>query len=536
MTHNPHRLRSLGDAPARADDVVRNWLIVLLAVGVGWRLLRYLCRFPFWGDEAFLNTSIMRMDYAELLGPLHYFQVAPLLYLWMQRTVYLLFGGGEYALRSCSLLAGIGALLLFWRLARRQLDPLAANVALGFFACSYYLVRHTCESKPYAIDLFVATLLIWLALRWWDTRSSAKWPLLTVITTTAAIWLSYPAVFVAGGVGLLTLVSTIRRKNARSWAWWLLYVALSAASAVMFLLLYAWGASERAADSWLEDYWRDAFPPRSSFAAALWWFVKIHCGRMFAYPHGGPNFASTLTTLLCVTGAIALLIRRQAPLVLLFVGTAAATLFAAALERYPYGGSVRVSIFFAPLICLMAGVGTTVAIHHLVPRRGRDAARGIVGVVLVGLAVFGMARDVLRPYKSAEDRHMRRVMREVSQLVRPGDVVAIVNPEEGSHGPPDGPRFHQVLRYCLELHGSVEPRFRRGGALPAEADWILAYHNQWIGPSPERVAQLARVAGLEIASERVYPVSDRWPSTLTVYRCAPDASLPRAAVPGSERD
>lgn len=538
MTREP---RPLGPpataAPLAEAAVVRRWLIVLLAVGVCWRLVRYACCFSFWGDEAYLNTSIMRLDWAGLLGPLHYFQVAPLLYLWLQRTIHLVFGGGEYALRASSLLAGLGALLLFWRVARRQLDPLAANVAVGLFACSYYLVRHSCESKPYAIDLFVATLLIWLALRWWQAPSSTKWPLLTTVVAVPAVWLSYPAIFVACGVGLLALVSCVRNRSKRAWIWWSIYGTLVAASFLAFLHLYVASASERAADSWLEDYWRAAFPPRSSVAAFLWWLVEIHCGRMFSYPHGGPHFASTLTTLLFITGSIALLVRRQAALVLLFTGTAAGALFAAALERYPYGGSVRVSIFFAPLICLVAAVGTTVAIDHLVPRRGREAARGFIGLALVGFAVAGMARDVLTPYKSEEDQHMRRVARDVSRLFGPGDVVAVVNPEEGDSGPPDGPKFHQVLRYYFELYGPVEPSFRRGGPLPAEADWILAYHNRWIGPDRERVAQLASVAGLELVSEEVHPLSNRWAHALTVYRCATARSaLSRPGVSGSGRD
>ncbi len=536
MTYDSSRLKSSPDAPSPGATVLRHWLVVLLAAGVGWRLFRYMRCFPFWGDEAYLNTSIMRLDYAELLGPLHYFQVAPLLYLWLQRTAYLLFGGGEFALRFSSLLAGLGALLLFWRLARRQLEPLATNVAVGFFACSYYLVRHTCESKPYAIDLLVATLLIWLAVRWWQTPSSTKWPLLATAVTVPAIWLSYPTVFVACGVSLVALVSSVRSKSKRGWVLWSIYSTLVVASFVTFLSLYALSASERAADSWLEEYWREAFPPRASVGAFLWWLVKIHCGRMFSYPHGGPHFASTLTTLLFLVGAVVLVIRRQGLLVLLFAGTAAATMFAAVLERYPYGGSVRVSIFFAPLICLIAGVGTTVVIDRIVPLRGRDAARGLVGFVLVGLAVFGIARDALVPYKSEEDGHMRDVMREVSQVFCAGDVVAIVNPEEGNPGPPDGPKFHQVLRYYLELYGPVEPTFRRGGPLPAEADWILAYHNQWIGPSRERVAQLASAAGLELTSEQLYPLSRRWPHTLTVYRCTTSVDLSRSTVSGSERD
>jgi hypothetical protein len=519
MVHDSPTTNSAAVTPATGQAATRNWLIVLLTLGVGWRLLRYLLCFPFWGDEAYLNTSILHRDYAGLLEPLQYSQIAPLLYLWMQRTVFLVFGGGEYALRLSSLLAGSGALLLFWRFARRQLDPLTTTVAIGFFACSYYLVRHTCESKAYASDLFVATLLIWLAARWWEDPSSIKRGLLSTIATVLAVWFSYPAVFVACGVSLVMLVSALRRSDARTWILWLVYNALVAASFLVFWLVFLSIQSAYAADTWLEDYWRMSFPPRASIGAFLWWLVKIHTGRMFAYPQGGPNFASTLTTLLFLVGASALLIRRQGRLVLLFGGVALATMLAALMERYPYGGSVRVSIFFAPLICLIAAVGVTTFIDQLVPPGGRNFARGGVAVALVVLALVGITRDVLVPHKAPEDAYMRAVMRDVSQRFAPNDVVAVLNPEEGTPGPPDGPKFHQVLRYYLELYSPVAPTFRRGRALPAETDWLLRYTGRLGGPDDDRVGQLTRAAGLRLASRQSYPLSDRWPNELTVYRC-----------------
>ena len=54
------------------------WVVVLLALGVAQRLLRYLLRFPVWGDEAFVCLNLMDRDYLGLLRPLRFDQVAPL--------------------------------------------------------------------------------------------------------------------------------------------------------------------------------------------------------------------------------------------------------------------------------------------------------------------------------------------------------------------------------------------------------------------------------------------------------------------------
>ena len=90
---------------------------------------------------------------------------------------------------------------------------------------------------------------------------------------------------------------------------------------------------------------------------------------MFAYPAGGDHGASTLTTGL-VAAAIAAYLRRGSKTVLALLLTPFALgLIAAALGRYPYGGSARTMQYVAPSIILMAGLGAAVLLARL-PRPG----------------------------------------------------------------------------------------------------------------------------------------------------------------------
>src|SRR5437763_2262955 len=91
------------------------WVLMLLTLGAAQRLVRYLLRFPVWGDEAFVCLNLMDRDYAGLTQRLRFDQVAPLLFLWGEEAAYWLLGGSELALRLLPLLAGLGSLLLFAR-------------------------------------------------------------------------------------------------------------------------------------------------------------------------------------------------------------------------------------------------------------------------------------------------------------------------------------------------------------------------------------------------------------------------------------
>ena len=75
---------------------------------------------------------------------------------------------------------------------------------------------------------------------------------------------------------------------------------------------------------------------------------------MLAYPYGGNNFGSTLTTILVVAGCIRMARRRaRRPLLFLLLGPLPVALVAAALHRYPYGTSARVMLYMAPAFCLL---------------------------------------------------------------------------------------------------------------------------------------------------------------------------------------
>ena len=153
----------------------RNIALALLLLGVAWRAFRYLLQFPIWGDEAFVCLNLLDRDYLGLTRPLRFVQVAPVLFLWSELAAYRLLGGSELALRLLPFLAGLGSLFLLWRFVRTTLTPAAGTLALGFLAVAYYPVRHACEVKPYAFDLFFALALTVAAASWLQQPDRLRW-------------------------------------------------------------------------------------------------------------------------------------------------------------------------------------------------------------------------------------------------------------------------------------------------------------------------------------------------------------------------
>ena len=206
-------------APLRGGaDWCGRWIMVFLAVGVAARLIRYLLRFPLWGDEAMLAMNLLDRDYAGLMQPLDFHQVAPLLFLWCELTAVKLLGFNEWSLRLFPLLCSIASLFLFHRLARTSAARHGLGLGGGDF-CRDLLRPPLCrgsEALCRRSDGLDALALAGSPL----VATARRDPLAVGLTAVVplALGLSYPAVFVAGGASLAVAAVLLSRHRFRIWS------------------------------------------------------------------------------------------------------------------------------------------------------------------------------------------------------------------------------------------------------------------------------------------------------------------------------
>jgi hypothetical protein len=397
------RLMDEQDRQARRLEML-TWGFVVL--GMVLRLFRYGRNFPLWGDEAFVAVNFIARGYRDLLTPLEYGQICPVLFLWIERFVVSHLGFSEWTLRLFPLVCGVSSVWLFRHVAASLVRGLPLALAVAIFAVSFHPVRHAAEVKPYASDLVVALVLLALALHW---RRAPENPLrlwLLVAVSPVAVALSYPALFVAGGVGLSLAVPVWKQ---RRWRVWVPFLAFPLAVAGTFLGLYALTTrfQEQLALNGLQIYWAASFPPLDSPVRLLRWLITVHTGTMFAYPGGGRNGASTATLLAVIAGAIWLWRQRRRGVAVLLLTPFALALAAAALRRYPYGMEARQMQFVAPAICLLSGLGTAWLLQAIPGPRARRDLTALTLLFLAGFALVAVAGDLSRPYRYLDDRQAR---------------------------------------------------------------------------------------------------------------------------------
>ncbi|MGO9111765.1 MAG: glycosyltransferase family 39 protein [Thermoguttaceae bacterium] len=458
-------------------DWCRRWILVFLAVGVAARLIRYLLRFPLWGDEAMLATNFLDRDYAGLMQPLDFHQVAPLLFLWIELTAVKLLGFHEWSLRLFPLLCSIASLFLFHRLARLLLHGTALVLAIGIFAVTYSGLRYAAEVKPYGVDLMVSTLLLLLVARWWQQPDDTRWLWVLAAVVPLALGLSYPAVFVAGGASLAVATVLLGTRSRRGWWVWAAYNMVLAGS---FLAWYrfAIGTQAGAELEVMGRMWDETFPPRDSLIKALVWLVKVHAGPLLAVPVGGDHWGSIGTTLICLAAVGVLIHQGRYRLLVLCSAPFALNLIAAEMRRFPYGGHMRLAMHLAPLVCILAAIGATAVLKWLSRNRSAhgplqpaetDGSEPLTWPVataiaaLLMLAVLSTARDFCHPGKEQQEIRKRDfAVWFWGSMEREHEVVCVSSDLKRTFPPPGDPWENCVSPQFLCNQRIYSPQRSRG--------------------------------------------------------------------------
>ncbi|MGI8757342.1 MAG: glycosyltransferase family 39 protein [Acidimicrobiales bacterium] len=407
----------------------RRALLAAVVLGILWRLVQWWSNASLWLDEASIAENIIGRSYGGLAQPLRFEQGAPVGWLWIERTLSLLFGSSERALRLWPLLAGVATVFVAWALARRLLGPVATAAYVAMVALWPVLVQYSGELKQYSTDTLASALILLFGLR--VVRREHRARLHLAVAGTALLWLSHPAVICLAGVGLFLGVDDLRRRDRPGIkADLLTALAWSVTLAVLWKVALADLSHSVVADGWKAGY---APSPAHPFAWAQ--FVRHETMALFGI---GASWLRLAVSVLLVIGALRFARRAPGHFALL-ASVPALALIASQLKRYPYIGD-RPSLYLVPVFFLWIAAAIPEPAHTIDPgpqdrqtepsdddrsppltagrrSRGNDLAAVVVAIMVVTgiyttadawwlvnpLATRHEARPLLRRLAAADD-------------------------------------------------------------------------------------------------------------------------------------
>jgi hypothetical protein len=331
--------------------IKKNIMLVIILFGMALRLGQYIANRSLWSDEAKLALNIISRSFVELTQPLSHNQGAPLGFLFVQKMLVLVFGNRDYILRLFPLVAGITAMLLFYKVANSYIEGAGVLVALGLFAVSSPLIYYASEVKQYSSDVLITLLLLLVACKWFEAQVNVKYFVALVLAGAFSLWISHPALFVVAGIAFSLALDRLLNRDWPRLAW------LGAAFLVWlanFTILYFVSLRYLAANTALLGYWRGGFMPMPPWRDVIWFPTAFVT--MLVSPSGVSIGRIGLFVFLLVflIGCFSLFFRnwqRAAILVIPFP----VTLLASGLEKYPFSG--RLLLFILPLAFLLVAEG-----------------------------------------------------------------------------------------------------------------------------------------------------------------------------------
>lgn len=181
--------------------------IIIIALGVLFRVGSYIQDRTLWYDEAMLASGIIQRGFSGLFEPLDYSQSAPIGFLFIVKSFISVLGSSQRVLRLYSFLTGLMSIRLFYLFIKKSgfKRPL---IGAAFYATVSPLIYYATELKPYMPDAFFTIAALYL-YKLYEEKKLPLWGYM--IFCLFAVWISFPVIFVIGAITAYNFLESIVR-------------------------------------------------------------------------------------------------------------------------------------------------------------------------------------------------------------------------------------------------------------------------------------------------------------------------------------
>ncbi|MBC8047341.1 MAG: glycosyltransferase family 39 protein [Fimbriimonadaceae bacterium] len=314
--------------------------------------IQYIYNRSLWLDEAVLALNIINKNSFQLLQPLDYNQVAPVLFLQIEKLFSFIIPNSEYGLRLFPLLCFWASLYFFYKIIKLLFtDSYTIIFALSLFVFNSTLIYYSNEVKQYMGDVLVLTAIYSLVLQT-DKREKDKYYLLC-IAGTVSIFISNAAPIILFSTGMYILYNNIKNKRpgfkyiAAVFSIWL----------ISFLVYYYCFIHQHPTKDIMIDYWSDAkaFMPANPFTKGFYEFLFSKFKMMFTSLLNFNYIGLYCLSFLFFAGYILTRKRKKTGVTLLLLLPILLHLLLSAFKLYPF--DERLVLYLCPIIIIAIAFG-----------------------------------------------------------------------------------------------------------------------------------------------------------------------------------
>ena len=191
-------------------------LVSVLCVGIIFSLVNFFNFRSLWLDEALLSVSIVDRNFAELLVPLEFDQVAPIGFLFIENMFANLFGNVDWSLRIFPFISFLISVALIFKFNKQLFKNVTiALLAATLFCLNSFVLYYSIEVKQYMSDTLICLLIMVTAVDYMQTktrRSLINYSLVSILS----VWFSNVAVIILFTAGLVVFYQVAIKDKLKS--------------------------------------------------------------------------------------------------------------------------------------------------------------------------------------------------------------------------------------------------------------------------------------------------------------------------------
>jgi hypothetical protein len=366
-------------------------VVFLFIVGVFISLIQFFYNRSLWVDEAMLALNIIHRNGFELLKPLDYNQVAPILFLQIEKLFSLLIPA-EYGLRIFPLLCYWAFLYFSYKIIKiiGKNNYYVIIFVSSFIVFNPILILYSSEAKQYMIDVFILSAIFYFTIKDYQNAHN-KYYILTIVGALS-ILLSNVAPIILFISGLYMFYDNFFvTKNKK-----ILYLSLMALVWLgVFSVYYYFFIYEHPTREFMVEFWSKknyGFLPLSF--STLWPFI-VCTGYIFLYNIFIFDIIMYFIMIFfCLIGIINLIRHKKINLIILTCAPFLLHLFLSAFQLYPV--SQRAMLYILPCVAVIyaEGFNSVTDFFHLKSRPKKLAFTTICILLLIcGLYSFPLKRE-----------------------------------------------------------------------------------------------------------------------------------------------
>ncbi len=336
-------------------------LITVIVSGILLATINYIYNRSLWVDESMLALNIVNKSYADLLKPLDNIQVAPIGFLYLEKTLVLLFGGYDWVLRIVPFVSYLFCIPLLYILAKKlDFDNTTSLFATALFSINITLLSYSSEVKQYSSDILISLLLVLTSLDFIQSEiQSKKRIILYSLIGSILVWFSNVSVIILFTMGLYCLYRIYNTFDKK----FVPIIIPILCWGVSFLAYYFLFAHKNPVVALMKEYWAGVggvFMPLNIFSKEFYIFLFNQTNLFFEFSLG---FGSTWLFPCALFGLGLFALRKRKDILYILLFPMITHLLLSSLKLYPF--DTRLVLYLIPYFVMVISMGAVFAYNKV---------------------------------------------------------------------------------------------------------------------------------------------------------------------------